>query len=763
MDPFALRCDAISGSPRVLGFRSHEELGRCFEYDVCFALDSGDPDLSPERALGQPAALVLGSGGDAVEVEGHVAELELLESEPSPMLRLCIVPALWFLRRSSHNRVFVDLAFPEILERVLAQAGIAAGSFELRLTGTYAKREHVCQYQESDLDFLQRWLEREGIYYFFDHGGGGSKLTFCDAPRHHAPARARPVAYHPVTSVDVSAGDHFSIFHASLKAQPLEIVEADYNYLTPAATIRAATAVSSELSASVQIWAENEADQRGAERLAGLRAELEKSRRKPCFAAGRELFIHAGFTFALDRHPAGDLNREYLAVRVVRIGQINERQGRIVPFFLPEEAAALEGETVWTEVEAIASDVQFRPPRRTPWPLVCGLELGIVDGPADSDVAQLDEHGRYLVKLMMDENPSPAGRASTRLRMMQPHGGAREGYHLPLRKGTEVLIAFVGGDPDRPVIAGAVPNALTPSPVTRANSTRNVVQTGGGSRLEVEDRDGQQHVDVSTPAEETFVHLGAHAGLGDHNVVLSTSGDALIHTGTNRDIAIGGIQNEDVKGSLTETYQANHATHVAGALTETIDAGARQTVHAGLTRTITGGFKQSIVGGEERSVSGGVAETINGSRTQTIVGSTTESITGSQDQTVSGSTTIISTGTYTVKADGAITLKTDGPMNMMANTWVMNAAGGQKTVDNFFLSIASQNIRKYHTLARPSLININACGIGLAATGMRYDLLRMKFEFAGVVIQNSGVRSRVGVGSHVTFGAAIAIGFVTYL
>lgn len=763
MDPFTLRCDAISGSPRVLGFRSEEELGRCFEYDVCFTLDSGAPDVRPERVLSQPAALVIGTGEEAVEVKGHVAEIELLEGEPSPMLRLCIVPALWFLRRSSHNRVFVDLSFPEILERVLAQAGIAADAFALRLTGTYAKREHVCQYQESDLDFVQRWLEREGITYFFDHGDGGSKLTFCDAPRHHAPARAEPVPYHPVTSADASSGDHFSVFHASLKALPREIVEVDHNYLTPAAAIRAAAGVAQELSASVQIWAENEADQRGAERLAGLRAELERSRRRRCLAVGRELFIHAGFSFRLDRHPAGELNREYLAIRVVRLGQIGERQGRIVPFFRPEEAAALGRETVWAEVEAIASDVQFRPPRRTPWPLAGGLELGVVDGPADSDHAQLDEHGRYLVKLMMDESPSPAGRASARLRMIQPHGGAREGYHLPLRKGTEVLIAFVGGDPDRPVIAGAVPNALTASPVTRANNTQNVVQTGGRSRVEVEDRDGQQYIDVSTPPEATFVHLGAHAGLGDHNVVLSTAGDGLIHTGTNRDITIGGVQSEDVQGSLTETYQANQTTRVAGALEETIDAGARQTIHGGLTRTITGGLDQSIDGGEERSVSGGAAETINGSRTQTLVGSTTESVSGSQDQTIGGSTTITSAGMYTVKADGAITLKTDGPMNMMAGTWLMNAAGGQTNVDSFFLSIASKDIRVFNFLFRPSLININVCGITATAAGMRRDAVRKKYELAGVVLQNRGVSKKAGVVTRTTFAATFAFGFVTFL
>src|SRR5262245_35052404 len=151
------------------------------------------------------------------------------------------------------------------------------------------------------------------------------------------------------------------------------------------------------------------------------------------------------------------------------------------------------------EVRAIRADTQFRPRRATPWPRVHGLVGAVVDGEADSEYAQIDEQGRYKVKLKLDESDLRGGKASTWVRMIQPHGGSVEGWHFPLRKGTEVVLAFLGGDPDRPVIAGVAPNAHTPSPVTGLNHTTNVIQTGGRNRIEMEDLEGSQRITISSP------------------------------------------------------------------------------------------------------------------------------------------------------------------------------------------------------------------------------------------------------------------------
>jgi type VI secretion system secreted protein VgrG len=459
MDPFLLKCDAIQGRTRVRALRGVEELGRCFEFEVVFTVDDeGGLSVDPRSVIGEAAALTIGDY--AAQIDGRVAGLELLEDVPVAVFRMLLVPSLWLLRRSAHNRVFVDQSAPDIIKKVLEDAGIGSSAVEFRLNRSYAKRDHVCQYQESDLDFIERWMQREGIYYFFDHGDAGSKLIICDAPGHHKPIRADAIAYHPTTGIDESAGEHFRSFRASLKALAKEVVQADYNYLTPDTKISATEAVAKELTAQVRRWAENEADGGGAKEIAKTDAERELSRRNVYLAKGRAFAVHSGFTFSLSRHPTDDLNREYLAVRVIYRGQHVEQHDRIVPFFSPEEIAELGREVLQIEAEAIASDVQFRPARRTPWPRVAGLELGLVDGPADGEYAQLDEHGRYLVKLMMDENSSPAGKASTRVRMIQPHGGLAggvsfsppEGHRGPPRvhRGRSGSAGDRRRDPERP-------------------------------------------------------------------------------------------------------------------------------------------------------------------------------------------------------------------------------------------------------------------------------------------------------------------------
>jgi type VI secretion system secreted protein VgrG len=265
---------------------------------------------------------------------------------------------------------------------------------------------------------------------------------------------------------------------------------------------------------------------------------------------------------------------------------------------------------------------------------------------------------------------------------MQPHAGNPEGTHFPLRKGTEVQVAFLRADPDQPVITGVVPNAITTSPVVQANRTQNVVQTGGLNRLEIEDKKGSEYIDLSTPPENTFMHLGAHAGLGTHNYVFSTQGDYAMHTGKNRDIVVGGEQTETVKGNVDEKYHATQTTTVDGSLNETIDGGATQTIHAGASETIDGGATETISGGETRSVTGGQKETIAGGRTQSITGSSVETITGALTQTITGGATITTPAAYSVVAASGFDLTTPSSITLIAHGgFNLLAPGGQTRLD----------------------------------------------------------------------------------
>ena len=372
-----------------------------------------------------------------------------------------------------------------------------------------------------------------------------------------------------------------------------------------------------------------------------------------------------------------------------------------------------------------------------------------VDGPQDSDYAQLDDVGRYLVRLMLDESGLPDGGASELVRMIQPHAGNPEGWHFPLRKGTEVQIAFLKGDPDQPVIAGVVPNPLTASPVTKTNASQNVLQTGGQTRLEIEDKQGSEYVDLSCPPKSTFLHLGAHAGLGTHNFAFSTQGDYSMHTGANRDITVGGKQNESVTGNVTETYHSNQTTTVDGSLTETIDGGATQTIHAGATQSIDGGMTQTVSGGETRTVTGGQTETLTGGRTQTINGSSTESISASLTQTITGGATISTPAKHSVTASGGFELTTPASITLIANGgFKLFAPGGQTRLDEDFAAMGGQMFSQNESQINLYGIRVDLRGIygNVGAFQMNNFILKSsaggkESKAVGVTVDGHGIKA----------------------
>jgi type VI secretion system secreted protein VgrG len=690
---YQLQADFLPVPARVVWFDGDEALHRPYRFRVVFYVPSADAlTLDLDSATGERARLEVRDAEGAARFVHHgtVASLELLDDAGRfTVFAVELVPKLWQLGLGEHSRVFVDKTLPEILEETLKQGGLAPADYELRLGGSYPVLSHVCQYRESRLAFVARWLERVGAHYFFEHGSDHEKVILSDAPN-GATCRAEPVRFVASAAGDTSAHEALRTFRWKHAVLPKKVVVADYSYLKPTLDVSGeADVVPDDAGGDVVLFDLNEDLPEKAKAQAQARALQQLAARTTYQAHGRVLGLVPGWVFELEEHPRADLCKKYSLTRVRHRGY-ESIQGDLAELddggpLTPPWAADDDfdpREVYRCEIEAVDADVRWVAAPGHAWPRVAGTVRARVDGPSDSEYAQLDEHGRYLVRLLFDESGLPDGGASTRIRMLQPHAGNPEGLHFPLRKGTEVQVAFLRGDPDQPVIHGVVPNKVTQSPVTEANHTHNVVQTGGLNRTEMEDQQGSEYIDLSTPPQSTFAHLGAHAGLGSHNYVFSTDGDYAMHTGGDRDITVGGEQSETVQGNVVEDYHADQTTHVMGSLTETIDSGSTQTIHAGSTQTIDGGVTQSISGGETRVVEPSQTETIQGGRTQTITGSSSETIGGSLAQTVSGAIDITHSGGHSLVAAGGFNFITPSSIRIVCTGgFNLLAPGGQTRLD----------------------------------------------------------------------------------
>jgi type VI secretion system secreted protein VgrG len=636
MTEFSLESSALPRNTKVVAFRGTEGISFLYRFDV-FALVPNDEGqvLDAADALGAKISLKIErDGGDPHTLHGVIGAVDFLSAEKDLSLhRLEIVPRLADLVHTRHSRIFTKKSIRDVIEAVLDDAGLAAADFDLQL-GSYAPEEHICQFQESHYDFLSRWMEREGIYFFFDHAGEREKVVFADDKSAHQPSPEGSVRFHQLHGDDGFAGPSIHTFRAASSALPSRVKLVDYDYAKPALEIGGEESVADGGGGEVRLFGERFFTPAEGKRLAKLRKEEFIAGQTLFQGRGRLLGLRSGFTFTLEGHARSALDDTYLVTAL-------EHRGTATT--LSADDRALIGGDLPTgyvvELTAISSKVQFRGARKTPWPRVHGFQVGVVDAAADSDYADLDDQGRYAVKIHFDESDLKDGKASTRLRMMQPHGGNPEGFHLPLRKGTEVMIAFLAGDPDRPVVAGVVPNAVTPSPVTSKNHTRNIIHTGGDNHIELEDMADKQWIDIRTPPKDTFLHLGTPHDGDSHYIVKNTKGDCLFEIGSNQDVHVGGKLTEKVKGAVDETYSTSQTTKVEGPQDTTVTGAVaeyyKKRQHTDVSGKVTETYKagqKSTLGGLKLEVYG------DGQSTEVTSGCTEDYTTGPHVKFVSGAT-----------------------------------------------------------------------------------------------------------------------------
>lgn len=537
-----IEIDDVDVQLEIVEYSGREAIGELFELSLTVA--AAHP-LDVDSFISGRAVLRFSVGEQPVRaIEGmisHCVDLLTIESEHAHY-RLRLVPMLWRSTLVELIDIYMDLDIQQLVEKKLGLAGFTKGQdLELRLLGAYPEREFVVQYQENDARFLARQVEHEGISFFFEHDPEEDRevLVFGD---HNA-------AFRPIGDGTLPfrrRGEHLGVYeltHAT-GTIPSQYVQRDYNYRQPGTDITADVAVTGpgRLGGFYEYGAHFKT-QEDAGRIATVRAQEQACRQRTFEGRAALPQLRAGGRVTITGHPRGDLDLVITAV---------EHHGT-------QGFRAKDGPNYECRFEAIRADETFRPRRATPKPRINGLLTGVVEASSDSDYADVDDQGRYRVRFLFDTAGPGERQASRPVRMMQPHAGPGYGMHFPLRGGIEVLIAFVGGDPDRPIIAGTLPNPHTPSPVTSGNRERNIIRTGAGNEINIDDTTGTERVKISTPRSSALLQLGAPNAPEDG--ALLSSATSVTNAGTASVNQAGAFSNS---WSLWDSAWSNHVVSVAG-------------------------------------------------------------------------------------------------------------------------------------------------------------------------------------------------------
>ncbi|MGC3999718.1 MAG: type VI secretion system tip protein TssI/VgrG [Anaeromyxobacter sp.] len=686
----------------VVAFEAEERLSAPYAVDVTVAIREGT-EVDAAALVAEPGCLTVQLGDGSTRCfDGIVSAVRRWDEGPAQLerrLRVTLVPSLWRLGCVFRSRIFQDLTVPEIVEQVLSDAGIT--DLEQALSGDYAKRGYTVQHQETDLDFVQRLLEAEGIFYFFKHAQGSHTLVLGDAPSVHEPIEGGEASLPFHAQSGMTGGEQVDELAASAEVLPGKVTLRDFDWQRPTTDLtQARDDGGADAALEVYEYPGGYVQGRDGAALARIRLEELRARAQRFSGATNCRRLLPGRTFELTGHPLGELDGEYLILSVAHHGDQSELLSAL---HRPDRRAGERRDPFRARFELQRKDVPFRPERRTPRPRAPGAETAIVVGPAGEEI-HTDEHGRVKVQFHWDREGQRDDHSSCWIRVAQAWAGAGWGaLYLP-RIGQEVVVEFLGGDPDRPIVTGSVYNGANPPPVQlpgeKTRSTLRSFTSPGGdgfNELAFEDAAGREQVyfhaqrDVEAVVEhDRSETIGANDTLtvtGDQSATVGKSravkvteddrrtvgGSSFLEVGKDRTLTVGGSHTETVAGQQAVSVGGVQSVTVAMAAAETVGLGKALTVGGAYAVTV-GGLMNELVGGlKAEEVGGAKVEVVGAKKTETVMSSRTVAVGGESSETVGKARSVKIGGDLLVSIGGKLTQAVKAKHELNAKEIVLSA------------------------------------------------------------------------------------------
>jgi len=653
-DGVTLEVQGCSLPLRVRSLAGREGISNLFGFQVEFLTDSAETS-ELQGLLGQPATCTLiDSDGSPRYFQGIIGRLSLGQVVKSTRIaRVEIVPKLWYLTRRADYRIFQGKTVPQVIDDVLQAAGLKSGDdYRLSLQGNYPAREYCVQYRETDFDFISRLMEHEGIFYVFEHSRDKHVMIIAD----------RNGAFPPIAGTDTvrfRAGtlreDHVHAWEHRYETRSGKWTHRDYNFQNPSQELQSSSQSRANTDLELYDYPGGYEVRSDGDASATVRIEEQEAAIDVVGGASTVRTFTSGATFTLQDHAVASENAAYLITSV--------EHSAANPDVVADGGAS--DQDYQNRFTCIPASVPFRPVRVTPKPRVQGAQTAVVVGPSNEDI-YVDEFGRVKVQFYWDRVGQRNENSSCWIRVAQPLAGKNWGAFFYPRIKQEVVVEFLEGDPDRPLIIGSVYNADQAVPYKLPDEkTKSGIKTRTSPDPQDASQSNELRFEDKQGVEEIYLH-----GQKDWTVLIEN--DTHQTVGNDLTLAVKHDRTETVDNDESITVGNNRTAEVKNDASMTIGGNSTEVVKSDWKLTINGNSAEQV--DKEKDIKVGTKFYIEcGSAKVTIEQSGAITIEGANlSVTMSGNTAIKSSGNVNVEANGNATVKASGPVTVKGATVAIN-------------------------------------------------------------------------------------------
>jgi type VI secretion system secreted protein VgrG len=566
-----------AGSLLLDRFEGSESISNPFRFIL--RVLAGDTSVDIQSLLTKPVVLSILLDSNSRQIHGNINRMKLLEfsHDGKAAYEIEMVPWFWFLNLFSDCRIFQYKSVIEIVQAVFSSRGFT--DFAVRTTGTYNTRDYCVQYRETDFNFVSRLLEEEGIFYFFEHTEDKHTLVLGDDSSAFVACPDQAVANFALATGAVLKQSTVFTLEAEYQVRIGKTSQTDYDFTKPKSSLM--STLDGERPGEVYDYPGNYTTKDDGDRYSRIRLEALEVGISTVRGGSNVAGFQCGYTFTLKEHINGDLNKAYLLVAL-------EHQGHNTSYRAGEQ----DPYDYQNRFEAIPASVPYRPARRARRPVMDGPQTAVVVGKSGEEI-WTDQYGRVKVQFFWDRVGTKDGNSSCWIRVAQGWAGKQWGFIALPRVGQEVVVSFLEGDPDRPLITGSVYNADQTVPYSlpdnQTQSTWKSMSSKGGdgfNEIRYEDKKG---------SEQIFIH-------GEKDMDMRIKNDRREWIGEDRHLVV-------VRDKLEKTGRDSHLDLTRDHI---------EKIGRDHNLTISGKEAISITGSHSLSVTGDVIEEFKGNHSSQV-------------------------------------------------------------------------------------------------------------------------------------------------